>query len=151
MIKDLVACVICGVVHTGTTITMKMLNAHPDLCGPFEGHVLRLKTVGALKTNKKRRGVIKSAWRLNVDQLNEAANQNTIEDLYRYLRKTSRAIKPEDKGKKLIDKTPSYMYHLGACLNRSEDIPFIVILSLPAGKEKNPYAVQLILAMAFER
>ena len=131
MLTDVVACCVCGVVHSGTTIAMKMLRNHPDLCAPPEGHVLRLGSVKELKTLRKRRSVIKSGWHLTPAQLEEAARQKTIEDLYRYLRSVSLTIVDADRNKRLVDKTPSYVYRLHEAMSRSENVPFIVIKKDP--------------------
>jgi len=131
MISDVVACCICGVVHSGTTILMKTLRAHPDLCAPTEGHILRLNSMAEFKAVQKRRAVIRSGWHINKEQLKEAMEQKNIEMLYRYLRRVSPTIVAGDKKKKIIDKTPSYIYRLREAMDRSENIPFIAIKKDP--------------------
>lgn len=131
MLKDVVACCVCGIVHTGTTITMKMLRAHPELCAPSEGHVLRIKEISEIMSRKKTYGTLKSGWALTKPQLEGACKQKSLGDLYLYLRAVSRTIPDVVKDKRIVDKTPDYIYHLHECMKKSEDVPFVVLKKDP--------------------
>jgi hypothetical protein len=108
-----------------------MLLAHPELAGPPEGHILRAVTPSSLVSGKdKRCKTFKGMWQLSKDNLDKLASHKKFgEGFYSHLRKLSPRI--TNKKCMLVDKTPDYAYKLQSCMNKVDEVPFIVMKKDP--------------------
>lgn len=130
MLRNDLACVVCGIVHTGTTIMLKMFLQHPQILGPAEGHILRAQTPRHLRNMEQRKNrTFKGLWKLSKEDFLTVTDHEDFNSFFHDLRMRSPVIK--DKTARLIDKTPSYVYKLDQCLDKTEDVPFIVMKKDP--------------------
>jgi len=130
MLKDILACIVCGMEHSGTTIMMRLLCQDKRLGGGLECHALRPNKFTDFKY-KKYAKIFKQCWQVSGIDFRRLTDSNSksYEDFFRDLRVCSGIIK--DKSVRLVDKTPFYFYDLDKLFDRVGDVPVIVMRKDP--------------------
>ena len=124
-LSDHLGCIVTGMDHGGTTFTLNLLKAHPNLFSGFECGLLFEPGVARRKYSK----FIKKGWQIKdkkaIDQISQVPTNYAFQLLFNH----SKLKKPDSK---IIDKTPGYSEYWSTFLKSSEDVPIIVV-------KKNPY------------
>ena len=112
-IETILACMVCGYAHGGTTFFTGVLSAHPGITGRFECGILHPdhpRGITSLKPTE--RDILKNHWGIDDAVLTELAAQASFADAYRTLLARSDLEDRETPGIRIYDKSPAYVRRL---------------------------------------
>ncbi len=129
MLRDILACIVCGAEHSGTTIVKEILQHHSQLDSGVEYGLLVNPTLPEYKTSKENRIFYErypKTWGLSYEDIDQIIAAPSLEEAYRLTKKLSHVS--NDETVRLIDKTPKYVYLLEKHIfSLIEDVPVIVM------------------------
>ena len=112
-IESILACMVCGYAHGGTTFFTGVISAHPGITGRFECGMLHgdhPRGITALKPTE--REILKKHWGIDDAVIEELASQPTFAEAYRTLLARSDLEDRDTPGIRLYDKSPAYIRRL---------------------------------------
>ena len=135
MLRDVLKLIITGLEHSGTSVALDAFKCVKDLDSGYECGIL--SSQGGIKNymNYKQGGFsysesLQRHWQIRPDNLKSVVNNSsTYEDFYKGLRRYSGCIKNKNVG--LIDKTPIYIRSLHRIIEKTEDVPIIIMRKDP--------------------
>jgi len=116
--------IVCGYEKSGTTLLNEILRNHPQLDSGFECGFLLGNSPRDFPGIQPYHSFFRQKWRLSKEDMAHICNTADWAECYRRVRQLSPVI--TDKQTLLFDKTPIYMLHLEAVLNRAPNIPCVV-------------------------
>jgi hypothetical protein len=112
-IESILACMVCGYAHGGTTFFTGVIAAHPGITGRFECGILQPDHPSRITQLKPtEREILKKHWSIDDAVLAELAAQPTFEAAYRTLLARSGLEERNVPGLRLYDKSPAYVRRL---------------------------------------
>ena len=124
----LLAFVICGVEHSGTTLVSDIFRQVPLLDSGFETGVLLSESPRQFLQEMPFADHIRGGWEITQEELVECCEAETFESFYERLAARSRCIEPGYRA--VFDKTPRYLAHLASCMEKV-DVPFVITYKDP--------------------
>ena len=121
---DILKAIICGYEKSGTTLLNELLRRHPSLDSGFECGFLLGDSPRQFKTIMPYYGFFQSKWKMKNTDMRYICDTDSWGECYRRARERSPII--VDKNVFLFDKTPIYMLHLSAVLDKVPHIPCVV-------------------------
>ena len=112
-IESILACMVCGYAHGGTTFFTGVISAHPGITGRFECGILHPdhpRGIKAMKTTEQE--ILKKHWGVDDVVLEELASQPTFADAYHTLLARSNLEDRDNPGIRIYDKSPAYVRRL---------------------------------------
>lgn len=137
MLKNVLAGIICGVEHSGTTIALDILKKHPKIGAQGEcGFLLNDSPDRYLNSKKLYIEHFKRDYRVTDDELKEIINTKDFAAAYRrtldaHFKIIGLTDAKQKETIKFIDKTPAYIYDLTRILKMTGNIPVIVMQKDP--------------------
>ena len=122
------AFVICGVEHSGTTLLSEIFRQVPMLDSGFETGVLLSETPRQFLQEMPFADNICGDWKITREELEECCQADTFEAFYERLAGRSRCLEPGCRA--VFDKTPRYLANLGDCMEKMQ-VPFVVTYKDP--------------------
>ena len=116
--------ILCGFEKSGTTLLNEILRRHPKLDSGFECGFLLGDSPRQFPDKKPYHGFFQSKWKMTNTDMKYICDTDGWGECYRRVRERSPII--EDKDVFLFDKTPIYMLHLSAVLDKAPHIPCVV-------------------------
>ena len=126
--QGMLAFVICGVEHSGTTLLSEIFRQVPLLDSGFETGVLLSETPRQFLQEKPFAENICGDWKITQEELVECCEADTFEVFYERLAARSRCI--ESGCRAIFDKTPRYLANLADCMEKMQ-VPFVVTYKDP--------------------
>ncbi len=112
-IESILACMVCGYAHGGTTFFTGVLSAHPGITGRFECGILHPDHPSGITDLKPtEREILKKHWNIDDSVLTELAAQPTFAEAYRTLLARSDLEDRGTPGIRIYDKSPAYVRRL---------------------------------------
>jgi SAM-dependent methyltransferase len=124
----MLAFVICGVEHSGTTLISEIFRQVPMLDSGFETGVLLSETPASFLQDTTFAEAICGNWQITQEELAECCYTNTFDLFYERLAARSRCIEPGCRA--VFDKTPRYLANLADCMEKVQ-VPFVVTYKDP--------------------
>jgi hypothetical protein len=124
----MLAFVICGVEHSGTTLLSNIFRQVPMLDSGFETGVLLSDTPRHFLQEMPFAENIRGDWQITQEELEECCEADTFDMFYERLAACSRCIEPGCRA--VFDKTPRYLAHLADCMEKVR-VPFVVTYKDP--------------------
>jgi hypothetical protein len=112
-IETILACMVCGYAHGGTTFFTGILSAHPEITGRFECGILHPDHPSRITDLKPtEREILKKHWGVDDAVLGELASCATFAEAYRTLLARSNLEDRDMPGIRIYDKSPAYVRRL---------------------------------------
>lgn len=135
MLTDILACILTGIPHSGTTILLDTLKQ--DSNNFQSGFECGLLFTDSLKDFEHRQDAVpvnlrknlKESWKLTTQSFLKITNSKSYKEAYFHLQQDSSVV--SDHCVRLIDKCPDYLQNIYAVANRSETVPILVIKKDP--------------------
>jgi hypothetical protein len=124
----MLAFVICGVEHSGTTLVSDLFRQHPGLDSGFETGVLLASSPRGFLEQMPFALNILGGWSITQEELEACCDTDSFPTFYDRLAKVSRCLELDCRH--VFDKTPRYLAHLPSCLERTP-VPFIATYKDP--------------------
>ena len=115
---------VCGFEKSGTTLINEILRRHPRLDSGFEGGFLLADSPREFRHFQPYFAFFRKTWDLTREDVLYICDTEDWGECYRRARERSPVI--IDKQSLIFDKTPIYMQHLSAVLDKVPGIPCIV-------------------------
>ncbi|PLW81641.1 hypothetical protein CWI75_14320 [Kineobactrum sediminis] len=116
--------IICGYEKSGTTLLNEILRRHPDMDSGFECGFLLGDSPQDFPGIQPYYGNFRKTWQLTRQDMHYICNTDDWQECYARARERCPFI--ADKTTGLFDKTPIYMLHLNAVLNKMPQLPCVV-------------------------
>ena len=134
MLRDVLKLIITGNEHSGTTICSRIFQCCSSLAtGSIGAECGILSTPNGIKgfmRDNPYADITHKSWYVSRQNLQDIVNSSeNFEMFYRQIREKSTSILNKNIG--LIDKTPRYNYFLDVVLERTEDVPIVVMRKDP--------------------
>jgi SAM-dependent methyltransferase len=124
----MLAFVICGVEHSGTTLLSEIFRQVPLLDSGFETGVLLSETPRQFRHEMPFAENIRGDWKITQEELEECCETDTFNVFYERLAARSQCIEPGCRT--IFDKTPRYLATLTDCMEKVQ-VPFVVTYKDP--------------------
>jgi hypothetical protein len=123
------AAIVCGFPNGGTTLISEILRTHPELDNGFEGGFLLSEQPSKFLDLQPHRNILQTSWQINDEQLKYICDTSNYIEVYKRLIECSPII--QQKNIWIFDKTPEYMKFLTSVLNKTKNVPCILIVRDP--------------------
>lgn len=128
--KSFLKAIVCGYERGGTTLISQLLRQHPNLYSGFECGFLLVDKISDFLSFEPYCTMTKRGWQLTAEDLEYICQADNWVDVYIRLQARS-ALTKNKEDVCIFDKTPKYMQFLPQVLNKTVEVPCIVIARDP--------------------